>query len=314
MWIHSSKKGNAGNKVLVKYSSLESIIPILVLIIFLVFIIGMLIVRFGDTTNKSDMVLNFMFSEENYEDTKVGISFDDITTTTSRFEELKDKCDEYMQFEAIYADTNVEVNTTIDEEQFVDGNTVGINSDGGHMVETGPIYFQDMLMMRYINDLGDMHVITAIYDNNTGTIEVVSKEELIVKLNILGYINNSSKLSSDASTGLPESEYLLGVSEAITKMLLAHTPNEIKDAERIATKYFTLDGNKMVFGNRELIGLMDGSQVRIKHIQAGKSDLSKEYKDRVYVGLELMNGAECIDIYIILKLNTYLRIFDIDIL
>ena len=72
--------------------------------------------------------------------------------------------------------------------------------------------------------------------------------------------------------------------------------------------------NVVIFGDRDTIGLMDNSKIKIKYIQAGKSDLNKTYKDRIYVELELMNGVEKVDIYLILKLNSYLRIFDIDIL
>ena len=338
MWSTSKKRKRktrkkeqmSSNKLELQSGTLDAVVPVIILTAFTVLIFILIIgaIRPNDPVVMSEEEIETALWEKSFrsaEETKVGIVFDDITTNTLEFNQLRNKCNEYLKFEALYADANVEVDTVIDEKQFVDGNIDSITNKREQMAETGPIYFQDMLMLRYINNLGDMHVITAMYNTDKSMIEVVNKEDLIIKLDMLGYLKNDEYLNTtntseeiketeDDTKWTTEDEYLGELSNTVTQMLLARTAMEIKDAEKLAVKYFTMDGNQMVFGNRNRIGLMENSKIKVKHIQAGKSDLSKTYKDRVYMELELLNGAEKVDIYLILKMNTYLRVFDIDIL
>lgn len=319
---HRKNKQN----VELQYSSAEIFIPSIILLIFIV-ICGIMIVnyisnlRIEDEIDEDTLIWEKAFVEA--EKQKVGIIFDSISTTEEEYGQLREKCTEFIENnkEAKEVDANIAVDTIVDEKVFIDGEEqLSLsNKTTDESAETGPIYFQDMLMNRYINSSGELRVVAAIFNNDKSDIIITRKDKLVDTLESLD--KESSALSGESAVSediekdwVSESEYIRGVDRAIKSMLLARTKEDIEQAETLALKYFTLDGKQMVFGNRDSLNISSDSRLKTEFIQAGKSNSSKTYKDRIYMQLKLNVEDKEADIYLILKLNSNLRIFDIDIL
>lgn len=303
------------------------IVPIAILTLFAV-LIGMTIVN--RMSSHSNMQNGASIEDKMWEDAfheaeknRVGIIFNPISTTDNEYERLRIECNDYIQDnrEGKRVDAEVEVDTVIDEAQFIDINSENTKEvkEQKEMSETGPIYFQDMLMLRYINTDGDLKVITGLFDEDKQNIEIVRQNKIAEavqsnnispsKIQNTEVIDNNEKLSYTT-----EEEYLDKIDDTLKAMLLANSFEEIRAAESMAMNYFTVEGKQTVFGNRKDIKLSAGATIETSFTAAGKSDSSKTYKDRIYVQLKVKVDNEEFDTYIILKLNNILRIYDIDII
>lgn len=345
---------NKGNKRKSTYttelqSPAEAIIPTLILAFFVIFI-GIIIFRaLGNSGATNDGLLDNIEEEiwkSEYlkvESMKVGVIFNPISTTNEEYIVLRDKCNQYIDKDNNKsADAHIKVDTVIDEKQYIDNNTNDSNYiavDNGQLSETGPIYFQDMLMIRYMNTDGRLKVVTAIYNKDKSDMMIASQANLReIYGSLMGEAEVEGKQakgkSEDAEgkentdtldileTPLPssqrkdwksEEEYLSGLEETIQTMLLANTAEELRTAESKAINYFTYEGKQSVFDNRKNIKLSANTSIKTEFIMAGKSYSSKTYKDRIYMQMKVNINNEELDLYMILKLNSNIRIFDIDI-
>lgn len=334
------KKKNRKAKVELGYSTKEVIIPVLILLIFAVLIgitiINGLLPQFKnsntiDNSYSEDLIWEKAFLEA--EKNKVGVVFEPINTTEDEYTQLRIKCNEFLEQneEGRQIDANIAVDTVVDEQQYIDGEVSNSKeyNENDSMSETGPVYFQDMLMIRYINTDGQLKVITGIFNADKSDIVVSRQDKLVQSHDEIEKERSNTQNKSvvyqankDADNEeiiehpdrISESDYLLGVSETLKSMLLANNTAEIREAESMAMNYFTVEGKQTVFGNRKDIKLSSGSTIETSFIVAGKSDSSKTYKDRIYTQLKIKVGDDEFSTYIILKLNNNLRIYDIDII
>lgn len=310
-----------------QYSTAEVIVPALILLAFIVLILLLLINTVFPLLNKqSDIDYEQLLWEQAFleaEKTKVGIIFDSITTSEEEYTNLKEACTTFLEEdrEKYKIDGNVDVDIVIDEEQFIDEQETSTGSAGSlssigssDMAETGPIYFQDMLIMRYINEDGILKVIIAYFNEDKTDISVIRKDKLAEILNNNTPSDEEENNQAIAHDWVSEKEYLENIDTTLKSMLLASDYAETREAESLAIKYFTVEGNQTVFGNKNDIKLSSGSEIDTIVMVAGKSDSSKSYKDRIYTQLRIHTGDETYDLHIILKLNSNLRIFDIDII
>lgn len=332
-----SKNKNRKTKTELGYSAKEIIIPMLILLVFAV-LIGVTIVngllpqlKNSETDmnySSEDLIWEQAFLEA--EKNKVGVVFEPINTTEDEYTKIRIKCNEFLEQndEGRQIDANIAVDTVVDEQQFIDGDiskSKASDEKNDNMSETGPIYFQDMLMIRYINTDGKLKVITGMFNGDKSDIVVSRQDKLVQSVEKISKASENYLVSNDTENKadeneaqhpdwISESDYLLGVSETLKSMLLANTTEEIREAESSAMNYFTLEGKQTVFGNRKDIKLSSGSTIETSYIIAGKSDSSKTYKDRIYIQLKIKVGEDEFNTYIILKLNNNLRIYDIDII
>lgn len=276
------------------------------------------------------------------EKNRVGIEFDPIVTSEDEYEALRVKCNEYISNletsndQNTKIDANLDVDTVVKEEQFIDGLTESSSSSDSSgssgqstddknsqtLTETGPVYFQDMLMIRYISYSGDLVVVIGAYNSN-GDIEILRQGQLESNIEKYSGTSSSGNLDGEDSSSksldknfeyLSESEYLNDLSETLEVILKAYTNEEIEEAETRAINYFTLEGKQAVFGNKKRLRIGKDAEVETIYIVAGKSVSSKSYKDRVYTQIKISVGEKSTIVNIILKLNSNLRIYDIDII
>ena len=288
-------------------------IPIVIILVFVV-AGGIVLINSLSTLSNSDEITVDIWEEafREVERNKVGISFEPIVTTEDIYTILRVECNKYIEQVDKEPDTVVSVKTTVDEDIFVDGVEQLDDKEGTNNVmvdasETGPIYFNDRILIRYMNDSGELKIVTSSIDNETGEVEVYNKKN-IRYTNKLEYNDELNK------SLLSESEYLNILKDTTVGILTAKTNKELKDYQRNALTYFTLDGSKTVIDGRATVNKNNKSKIEVQFIEAGKSSLNVTYKDRVYMHVKAVDGDE-VDIYgIILKLDQNSRIFDIDII
>lgn len=329
---YKNKNTHKFNKGL-QYQAAEVLIPSLILLAAALFVMAMLFNGISSIFGIINQPEDEMSAEERVwmeayleaEKNKVGVIFDPISTTQDRYTEYREACDDYInqEFNSETADAKVDVSTIVNEEMYVDSqeqrsNTIEDDLEADSPSETGPIYFQDMLMLRYMNSAGLLKVVAAIEDD--GNIDVVDQPGLLEEINnVTGGSGTVDKINSleeniQENTFTSEVEYLRGLSEALQLMILASDASSTRDAESAAINYFTYEGKQTVFSSKQDIEISENSSIKTLFIEAGKSDSSKTYKDRIYTQQEITTDDAKYVVNIILKLNSNLRVFDIDLL
>ena len=245
---------------------------------------------------------------------KVGITFEPINTTEETYNLLRVECNKYIEQVDKRPDIIVNVNTTVDEDIFVDG-TENIQEEKKGLTatimenaaETGPIYFNNKILLRYINDSGELKIVAASIDTETNDIIVSNKRDIDFKLQV-------KETEDSNSATISENEYLATVKDVTLGIMQVKTMEELSKYQKDALNYFTLDGSKTVLDGRLTINKSNKANIEVLFIEAGKSSLNVTYKDRIYMQIRAQDGDETNIYGVILKLNQNSRIFDIDII
>ena len=343
---NKSKNDSKNNKVdeLSKLSTvtLKSIISYTILGITILIVLVNTVVSIADSIKHRRLDDKDRLWVEAYkmvESSKVGVDFKNINTTDSEYTKLRFACNEYIDGDKLlsseYIDAKLNITTKINEETFIDGvvdsdihvtNIKDNSGDGqGMMVETGPLYFQDMILIRYINNEGELKIITALYDDidsgagsgvggvdegvgSNGSdgrkIVTLRQSELVDYIKSSnwgrhghGYIcdenlhENNSNIESDGNDGVDElineEDYLRDIGDIIVKAITVNTLKEMDTIENMAIKYFTIEGRKVISSNSLMKKIDNESNISVNYIIAGKSDNNKTDKDRVYLQLKV---------------------------
>ena len=239
-------------------------IPIVIILVFVV-AGGIVLINSLSTLSNSDEITVDIWEEafREVERNKVGISFEPIVTTEDTYTILRVECNKYIEQVDKEPDTVVSVKTTVDEDIFVDGAEQLDDKEGTNNVmvdasETGPIYFNDKILIRYMNDSGELKIVTSSIDNETGEVEVYNKKN-IRYTNKLEYNDELNK------SLLSESEYLNILMDTTVGILTAKTNKELKDYQRNALTYFTLDGSKAVIDGRATVNKNNKSKIEYNY-------------------------------------------------
>lgn len=307
------------------YSTSEVIVPAIILLAFAVLIFGIICNFVLKIINKPERIdYDSLIWEQAYleaQNERVGIIFDPISTLPNEYTALQERCDQYIKENDSDKDIDaeVEVDAVVEEELYIDNTPpekVSLNEvQGDELSETGPIYFDNMLMIRYINVNGQMKVVSAIYNEDKTGIEIARQDTLPNKYRVKQRDEPSQAYDNIVNTRQKyESEYLDEVSSIIIEMLQASSSEDVNNADKRAIEYFVIDGKRAIYGNKIKLEL-NKCTVKCNYIIAGKSDTSKTYKDRIYVQFSVKQGKKVDEpLYMILKLNSNLRIFDVDLL
>ena len=274
------------------------------------------------------------------EENRVGVVFNPITTDTETYEKIRQACNEYIEAnknketskidvdvqisDEVYTDTEIPEtlaedlaeNTTEDTAENTAENTEEDTTNQSESlsntdkVETGPVYFNGALLLRYINNLGELDVVCGTL-NESGKIDVYEQSELYLISNIIGF-----KPSADAESlhsykgGIPEEIYATDVAKCITDLLESDTKEDETQAIKESLNYFTDSGKNTILKSKEILGIGKDDDVSVEFIGIGKSDTSKKVKDRMYIQCKINDNL----VNIIVKANSNLRVFDIDII
>jgi len=243
--------------------------------------------------------------------TKLDIKFNDLITSKEVYNKLNKSCKQFVS-EGDNEDTDKVSNgytksngKYIDTEKQTSSEKEETSKDGlDEMNETGPIYLNDMLVMRYISDSGEMKVVAAKINESTGEIKTSALNDLET-----GEVNDWKSNNRDTKiTGtITEDAYLQDVMTIFVSLV---TQKDIDyTLKREALQFFTEDGYNSMIKNPNRL-LVDKNSLEVKNIVAGKSSLENKNKDRVL--LQMVVGKDSY-VNVVIKLNKNNKIFDIDI-
>lgn len=287
---------------------LEYILPLSIIIVTIMFIIFN--IDYSDSKQTNTMqsnTLNKMDSE------KITINFSPITTSQKVYSDLTTACTDYIEKNINKPDTKVNTHIKINEDTYVDDNNSKSKQEkdiDDTLYETGPIYLQDKLLLRYINEKGEMNILLAMYTNefeknmlgiDNSQIEVFGYKD-IPKLKIN---NPSTTLYNNLQLSvkhLNEQYYLYKISNIFLDIVKG------KEVEKENSIYFKDKQYDIIINELRNKGNDDSI---INYVEAGKSKQEVVTKDRVLLQIQIEDNNY---ISIIIKLNDEYKIFDIDIL
>lgn len=207
------------------------------------------------------------------------------------------KITESKESESSSRDTNSSVNTADSQSP---------------VVETGPIYFDDLLMIRYVNAAGDIQVLNSMNDGDN--ILVFGQNDLpeySSKFSDSSIVDGSLDVSEVDTSKLSENEYIAVIASCTRALLISNDPEDINNAFHNAVQYFTASGKNSIVGVREALRLSKDTDLELQIGMAGKSDTMKVVKDRVYLQFKYGDNMY---LNVIVKLNDNLKVYDIDII
>lgn len=324
---------------------LERLLPSAILVITLIAIVISLsksIVDDSDIGNTLSVNIDKLVSD-NYK--TVDVHFSNISTSDKEYDMLKSECDNFVKNET----SLVQLNTGIElDRQVYADNVDEYNSDNkdNTLHETGPIYLQDKILMRYINEKGEMKIVASMFSNKQKDFDNVLKvnkdideyetvtygindiykifdntavrsiNDIMLDTNRLYQVNYNQKYNNDKiipTLGTGEQEYLRDVSDIFLEILRKSSDKIEYKLKRKALQYFTLDGYNNIINNADKINVKN-SDMSIVFIEAGKSDSKLQDKDRIVMQIEINTDTDKFYTTIIVKLNDKHKIFDIDII
>lgn len=257
--------------------------------------------------------------EEKYEEqfniadaqyTKLDIKFNELVTSKEDYNKLKESCKQFVSKENNIDTDKVSNGYTKSNGKYIDtekqtGSEKEETSKGGldEMNETGPIYLNDMLVMRYISDSGKMKVVASKLNEDTGEIKTSTLNDLETE-EISDWKSNNRDTKITGT--ITEDAYLQDVMTIFVSLV---TQKDIDyTLKREALQFFTEDGyNSMIKNTNRL--LVDKNSLEVKYIVAGKSSLENQSKDRVLLQMVVDKDNY---INVVIKLNKNNKIFDID--
>lgn len=342
---HKNKKANV--KVVGFYSERELFQTIIIAIVLVLglFAIFLATINFSKISEMKE--LGFQQPKDIWEESfremeeiKVGIQFNNAVTTEHEYFLLRQACNEFLFNLDSKKDLDKSVITDLQttEDEFVDTNNIVVSSiqskvEHESFTETGPIYFDNMLLLRYINDSGDLAIISALFtDNNKSeeSIKLYKQSELTDAYNVMKSMESTGKDEKDnnkesktedtvddtienieSKSVISEENYINDIANNISSLIIAKG-EPLADAIQEAIKYFTYEGKNTVNMARGELKLDENAELNFKFGIAGRSNSSKVNKDRIYLYYEV-DGDVRETLNIVVKLNKNLRIFDIDI-
>lgn len=239
--------------------------------------------------------------------TKLDIKFNDLITSKDVYNRLNRSCKQFVS-EGDNKDTDwVSDGYTKSNGKYIDTKKqTGSEKEESldEMNETGPIYLNDMLVMRYISDSGEMKVVASKINEDTGEIKTSALNDLET-----GEVSDWKSNNRDTKiTGtITEDAYLQDVMTIFVSLV---TQKDIDyTLKREALQFFTEDGYNSMIKNPNRL-LVDKNSLEVKYIVAGKSSLENKNKDRVLLQLIVDKNSY---VNVVVKLNKNNKIFDIDI-
>lgn len=275
-----------------------------------------------DSSNMQTEQKKLAKSFSDIEGVQVAIKFNKITTDTDTYDKLRIACNKYMEKDIADNKVKVDTNVKVDENTFID-NKDNIESteqqlDNLAMHETGPIYFQNKLLLRYINSNGEMQLVASSI-NKDDSIHTCGKQDIKEIFNEEenrdGDTDNSEEAMTTISNNtITEKEYVDEITNLFIEALQIDNTDLDSNFKKQALKYFTYDGFNNILNSRDGLKLSDKASIKVNVAEAGKSCEEIIDKDRIFIQLDISDNNNNVLVNIIVKLNKNFRVFDIDII
>jgi len=244
----------------------------------------------------------------------ISVEFAPLTTTSEEYDRLYAVCREYAQ--TLVAQDSAGMNVEIQEDTFVDAAVSSEESEqpvlNAGYVEYDRAYFENLLLVRYVSESGDIHLVAAQQSGrDQEEVELLLQEDFNYEQFHVVEIDNwltAFKFKKEMRTaGVIEEDIFMNCVGRCLVVLLT-------DGESIDYRdHFTQDGSKSVLRIRQLLQIENGT-VEVVLSAAGKSALEQETMDRIYLrcGVTIDGNSDYVDI--LLKLNDDMMIYDVDLI
>lgn len=298
-------------------------------------VVGSVKIIKGTETNKSIMV-----SKSDYDEASNKVDFNKLTTTEDSYIKFKVACNQIIDVDNNTGSTEISSDIEVDSSEiYVDnpdnmGIKPSINEDE-IMYESSTIYFDNKILITYVNQLGNVQILTSGYKlrtrdelfsesklpesiiaaRRTGTaysLQAYTLEDSYKLFGESGYEKN--QYSSSLKRAMNEQEYINAIVDILIETMQTDTTEnaDLKFRKR-ALDLFTKDAyNNIIYGS-DNIGKADELDVRVSILEAGSTEILGN-KDRIFIQLKILQNNKVITTNIIAKFNEYNKVFDIDIL
>lgn len=315
----------------IKNTLINKIIPVSMLVLSLLFIFIYIVVLGiqGIQIEKHNNKIKTTLNESQFNNSYLQIAFEPYSNTADEYEFLCKECKEYIEENNI--DTvNVDTSVNVTEDTYIDsnGNSIKSNKDDT-MHETGPVFMKDKVLIRYINEKGEMKVVAselvksplnAISNQDTFSARTVDTSNLSSLFDIRyaeTFDNNIivEKLSSDDDNNIyiNGESYINDISSIFIE-ILEHSSDDIDNSlKEKALSYFTYDGYLTMLCDMDYIDCTNNNTY-VSFIEDGKSDYRLSYNNRIVMQIVTQNNTNKIYTNIVVKLDNNNKVFDIDII
>ena len=310
-----------------KKDKLEYLVSVGIILLTLIFIILLISSQFViDYRLSKSIIKKDEFND--IKDATIYIDFDEMTTSIIEYKQMHEACKDFIRtYDTVT--TNIDTSVVVTEHTYIDtnGNIIKDNKED-KLHETGPIYLQDKLIIRYINEKGEMRIAGCRLNTSFDTSMIKSDKYTVVDIDNLKDLfvadTNSGKLNLYIDSGLnnkskkynykqlklstEEDRYITELENIFVNIITNNS--DIKEA---ALKYFTYDGYLTILNGIHKLRDTD-TNINIVFSEAGKSSLDINYKDRLIMQIETISNDTKVITNVIVKLNEYNKVFDIDII
>lgn len=249
----------------------------------------------------------------------ISVNFAALSTTEEEYGNMGAACEAYIQSLPLEKTVAAVENSLIDvnEDTFIDAGAEPIETERAEpaqYLEYDRIYFEDFLLIRYVNEFGELQVVGAsLSDGRNSETEIVGQEEFCN--------NHFNKIDSDIwnihllftneaqePEGVSEETFIACVEKGVADMLAGQM-----EAETFFS-HFTSSGETALLRIGQVLEIDANCTLEVQFGAAGKSDLSLETMDRLYLRYQVTRGQEINFLNVLVKLNQEMMVFDVDIL
>lgn len=337
-----SKKNNKKSNN--KKSIFDTLAPVSILVLTLCFIVYSIYNEAIGNSDESDKyrtverTLNESIFNNN---SQIDIAFNNIDTSNEEYDILRDKCIEYANNNDVHI-SNIETSVKVTETTYIDNSKYKYKYLSDTMYETGPVYMNDAILLRFMNEKGELKIIAAkavfndnisldfninnTYNDSTEYIvvdgqhleelfydtenEFINTEmsEYLYNIKPIQYINENNNFIVKVT----EDNYFKDMSSIFIEIIKKSSDDIDKELKEKALNYFTYDGYNTIVNGVEHIE-SDTTNISVSFIKAGKSSIDVLYCDRIIMQLVTENNNNKIYTNLIIKLDQSHKVFDIDI-
>lgn len=213
-------------------------------------------------------------------DTKsyIDIAFSDLVTTRDEYETLRNECNNYIKINNIPV-TSLETKVSIAEDTYIDtnGNKI-INNKDDTMHETGPIYLKDKIIIRYINEKGEMKVVASKL-NKTPSLansEMLKEQVDFSKFSLL-----------DTETQKPSLDTLQGL---LYNTTISENSISTENSE-VSIETVDIDNLVSIFNNQEVTKFNSNISYNIEEITSDRTSEKEYLRDLSNIFLEVIGKS-----------------------
>lgn len=233
------------------------------------------------------------------------VRFVERTTTAEEYEALRAACDACRDTAEQSSAAAVSETVVVSEETFVDTDTSEeVPRDSAVYVESEMIYLEGLVIARYASQWGDHLTVAACYDDD-GLPMVLSLDGLELE----GLLQVPVKPGDQAEDGaMDENAFLYSMEGCVIALLFGDV-----EWEAVSSR-FTESGAAALRRVGQTAGGAESSGMDVLLCGLGSTSSTELLADRIYFRCRLRTDEASVVLDILLKLNSDLLVYDVDLM